>query len=173
MRAIRFVTFPYYSPHPNLWRIHVRLGMIQTGFHTQISLLSLPLSPEQNRINNLHFNSSVTQVIVRMCAQSKTLKNTTCICVKRPGFSALSQLFVFFPNIFIFKSLQAACICAVPLVRLYKANIDQLLWHTKNFLCRLCCTKSSLQAHIEHNHKCTHQDPECIGGLCNMRTRQE
>lgn len=57
--------------------------------HSEFQVISFSrFSLEQNRINNLHFNSSVTQVMARMCAQSKSTKSTARICVRRPQFIA-------------------------------------------------------------------------------------
>lgn len=115
--------------------------------HSEFQVISFSrFSLEQNRINNLHFNSSVTQVMARMCAQSKSTKSTARICVRRPQFIAyllyvspyVCDLSVSWTCLFAFVRFQGS-------VWLYEANIDQLLLHPKPPLCPLYCTKSSLQ----------------------------
>lgn len=115
--------------------------------HSEFQVISFSrFSLEQNRINNLHFNSSVTQVMAIMCAQSKSTKSTARICVRRPQFIAyllyvspyVCDLSVSWTCLFAFVRFQGS-------VWLYEANIDQLLLHPKPPLCPLYCTKSSLQ----------------------------
>lgn len=122
--------------------------------HSEFQVISFSRFPlEQNRINNLHFNSSATQAMVRMSAQSKNPKKysphmcvqTTIYCIFAVCLS-IRVWFVCFPITFICEPDRLhAFVQFHSSVCLYKANIDQLLLHPKPPLCPLYCTKLSLQ----------------------------
>lgn len=154
IRAIRFLTFPYDSPVTHFQWTRVRLGTIQTGFHTQSSRSSLSPAFLWNKIGliicilTLWWHKRWWERVHK----AKHKKDSLNMCAKATIYCifgvclSIRVWFVCFLNTFVCKHDRLhAFVQFHSSVWLYKANTDQLLLHSKPPLCPLYCTKSSLQ----------------------------
>lgn len=172
IRAIRFLTFPYDSLDTHFQWTRVRLGTIQTGFHTQSSRSSFSPAFLWNKIGliicilTLRWHKRWWECLHKAKAQKEQPKY---VCEGHnlslnSSMSLHTCVIWCLPNTFICKPDRLhAFVQFQSSGWLYKANIDQLLLHPKPPLCPFLLYKVISSAHIACVHKCTHQHPECTG----------